>query len=62
MIISILPDLTSSYLAFRLVALVLSASKRAILASGKRLDSSDSKSLVPKPLWMMFRPLHSGQE
>lgn len=56
------PDLTMSKLASRESFLVLSVSKRAILASGKSLLSSDSSNFVPKPLCMTSGCLQEGQE
>ncbi len=47
------PDLTSSQREFSDSSFLLSASKRAIRASGKSFLSSVSRSLVPKPLWRM---------
>ena len=52
MIISISPFLTASKFWVSESVVVLSASKRAMRADLKSFLSSDSRSLVPKPLWM----------
>ena len=52
MIISISPFLTAAKFWVSESVAVLSASKRAMRADLKSFLSSDSRSLVPKPLWM----------
>ena len=49
---SISPFLTDSKFWVSESAVVLSASKRAMRADLKSFLSSDSRSLVPKPLWI----------